>query len=522
MDKKKRTRVANYPRRPRLSVSMIVRNEEQFLPGCLESLKGLADEIILVDTGSIDSTITIAKEHGAKIHAFPWIGDFSAARNESLRHCTGEWVLYLDADERVAMESRKELLRIIRNPKAFAFYCLIKAEEWLPKGPVRSIAPYPRLFRRFHGVCFEGRVHEQVIHSIRRSGHSIDSSNVVIEHLGYTQSQEVIVAKCHRNIDLLRKQLTEYPDDVNARFQLGNTLGMIGFEEEGISQLKEALGRPGTSKGLRSSILNGLARLCIDTHRLDEAVGYGRSSLREVSRQVTARWLLVTACMAQGDFHDAVKMLKEIVVIQNNPNRGTQMELAFDATIPFEQVFFRIGICFEQLREIDQATEAYFEGLQFNDTYQDMLERFLRCVEESTDIVGSMKKLSALIEKKGESASLLNQVAHFHLKQNELSAAEEVLVRLSKTGLGDADTDGLLIGCLVSGGELEKADEVYRLAESRGSDSHLYHKAALRLVLLRRDMRKAVIHLEKLAQGVDHGANASFDVANQIQAVVSV
>lgn len=85
----------------KLSLSMIVKNEERFLPGCLESVKGLVDEIVIVDTGSTDGTKKIAESCRAKIIDFKWCDDFSAARNESLRHVTGDWVLYLDADERL-------------------------------------------------------------------------------------------------------------------------------------------------------------------------------------------------------------------------------------------------------------------------------------------------------------------------------------------------------------------------------------------------------------------------------------
>ena len=80
---------------------MIVKNEEQNLRGCLESVKPFVDEIIIVDTGSTDGTIAIAKEFEAKIISFQWTEHFSEARNESLKHATGNWIFCLDADERL-------------------------------------------------------------------------------------------------------------------------------------------------------------------------------------------------------------------------------------------------------------------------------------------------------------------------------------------------------------------------------------------------------------------------------------
>src|SRR6185437_14264466 len=81
----------------RLSVCLIVKNEEKFIAQCLKSVQGLAQQIVVVDTGSTDRTIEIAREHGAEIHSFTWCDDFSAARNAMLEHVTGDWVLALDA-----------------------------------------------------------------------------------------------------------------------------------------------------------------------------------------------------------------------------------------------------------------------------------------------------------------------------------------------------------------------------------------------------------------------------------------
>ncbi len=84
---------------PTLSLCMIVKNEEKHLARCLSSVKDVADEIVIVDTGSTDKTIEIAESFSAKIFHFDWVNDFSAARNFALSKCTGDWILYLDADE---------------------------------------------------------------------------------------------------------------------------------------------------------------------------------------------------------------------------------------------------------------------------------------------------------------------------------------------------------------------------------------------------------------------------------------
>src|SRR6476646_6610535 len=96
--------------RPHVSLCVIAKNEEANLPACLASAADLVDEIIVVDTGSTDRTREVAASWGAKVFEFPWVDNFAAARNECLRHATGDWIFWLDADDTID-EQNRELLR---------------------------------------------------------------------------------------------------------------------------------------------------------------------------------------------------------------------------------------------------------------------------------------------------------------------------------------------------------------------------------------------------------------------------
>ena len=98
--------------RLRRSLCMIVRDEEQDLAECLESVADLIDEIVVVDTGSTDRTCEVARRFGSRVFDFPWVDSFAAARNESLRHATGDWIFWLDADERLTDANRTKLQRL--------------------------------------------------------------------------------------------------------------------------------------------------------------------------------------------------------------------------------------------------------------------------------------------------------------------------------------------------------------------------------------------------------------------------
>ncbi len=157
--------------RMRLSLCMIARNEALTLPRCLTSVVDLVDEIIVVDTGSVDNTRTVAEHLGAQVHDFAWVDDFAAARNESLRHATGEWILWLDADEHVDAENRpplRVLLEGLRDENA--------AYLMRQRSPVDSadsaIVEFDqcRLFRNLPAIRWHYRVHEQIQPAVQRAG----------------------------------------------------------------------------------------------------------------------------------------------------------------------------------------------------------------------------------------------------------------------------------------------------------------------------------------------------------------
>src|SRR5688572_1371573 len=101
--------------RQTISLCMIVRNEERLLDQCLSTVKDFVDEIVLVDTGSQDATLKIAEQYDARIYEYPWTGDFSEARNHSIAHATGNWILVLDADERIAARDARQLRPLVES-----------------------------------------------------------------------------------------------------------------------------------------------------------------------------------------------------------------------------------------------------------------------------------------------------------------------------------------------------------------------------------------------------------------------
>jgi hypothetical protein len=193
---------------------MIVRDEAEHLPACLASAAGLADEVVVVDTGSKDDTRPIALAHGARVHDFPWEDNFAAARNESIRHARGRWILWLDADDRLTPESREklgELLRSISTSTENTAYLMTVSSPGPDGGPMFETL-HARLFQNDPRIRWEYRVHEQIVPAIHRSGGSLQDTDISIVHIGYAQPSAV-TAKWTRNLRLLDRSLETSPLD---------------------------------------------------------------------------------------------------------------------------------------------------------------------------------------------------------------------------------------------------------------------------------------------------------------------
>jgi glycosyltransferase involved in cell wall biosynthesis/thioredoxin-like negative regulator of GroEL len=224
-----------------VSLCLIVRNEEAHLPDCLRSCASLFNEIIVVDTGSTDRTREVAAGLGARVFDFPWCDDFSAARNQALRHAGGDWIFWMDADDRLDDENREKLRHLLEHLPDENLAFLIRCVSLGPDGKtVLSFVDHPRLFRRHGWVEWKYRVHEQVLPSILRGGARMCQVDVRIQHRGYQDHTERR-RKDERNLRLLRLDARDHPEDYAVFFHLGLTLVVLGQAAEAIEPLRHSM-----------------------------------------------------------------------------------------------------------------------------------------------------------------------------------------------------------------------------------------------------------------------------------------
>lgn len=209
----------------RISLCMIARDDADMLEECLKSVQGVVDEIVLIDTGSQDATPQIAEQFGAKVIHTEWRHDFAWARNFALQHATGDWVLVLDADERLnGPQARQALLEAARHPQFAGYQIEINNLTDFEQPDQVFLHRAVRLFRRLSYARWEGAIHEQITPSLAQHGGRIAIlTNAQILHLGYEKSVIARKNKAQRNIQILEAILAQNPDDLFQLFNLANT-----------------------------------------------------------------------------------------------------------------------------------------------------------------------------------------------------------------------------------------------------------------------------------------------------------
>ena len=213
----------------RLSLCMIVRDEEECLGRCLESVQELVDEIIVVDTGSVDRTVEIAKGFGAKVGYFDWCDDFAAARNTSLELATGDWILWLDADDILPAESHSRIRRLLARGNDKGYFFVLDDQGYENVSCLQM-----RLFPNLPGVQFELPIHEQVTPSLAELKVKMEATDIRVVHTGYT-TPEVVAAKKERYLSIMERWLEKHPDNYNVRSHVAFTYHTSERDDEAIA-----------------------------------------------------------------------------------------------------------------------------------------------------------------------------------------------------------------------------------------------------------------------------------------------
>lgn len=342
----------------RISLAMIVRNEEERLAECLESVKDTVDEMVIVDTGSCDDTVRIAKQYTEKVYCFPWSDDFSAARNFAIEQTIHEWILYLDADERLDIQAGD--LYALVNQGRYSAYCL-------PLYAIKEAGDYResdrfmvlRLFKRKYR--FKGAIHEYVfVNDPEEVGTALFP---VICHTAVSSAERHI--RRGRNIALLKKAIAENTTDPYLQYYLGIEWLGLGRFNFAISAFRKALNKLSPQQIVfRSPAVRHLIQCYKNAGQLDEAICLCLEESQHYPEYGDLYFDGGVLFELKSEYSIAIKWFQEAVKLGTPPiaffhTDGTGGYLAN----------YHLGYCSEKIGLYKEAIKHYEEALNNNKNY---------------------------------------------------------------------------------------------------------------------------------------------------------
>lgn len=280
----------------KISLAMIVKNEEGNLKSCLESIYKEVDEIIIVDTGSSDNTKKIALEYTKNIYDFIWCDDFSKARNFSLDKCTSDWIIVMDADDKLVEGSRLDIEDFISRNNSIGL--IKRISKYIQDGEESYSKEYEsRLFKK--GIYYNGAVHEQLNSKSNR-----EKTKLVFSHSGYE------VSKSERNIKILSKELEKNEKDEYIIYQIARTLFVDKKYEQANKYFEKAYKLADKNKLYNKNLVISYIYSCIEVKNYQKALDiindynmfYRNSAEFNFSKGIFYMNLILSNIKAYGEF----------------------------------------------------------------------------------------------------------------------------------------------------------------------------------------------------------------------------
>lgn len=340
-----------------LSAALIVRDEESHLPTCLESIRELADEIVVVDTGSTDSSVEIARSFGARVEVHPWQGDFAQARNLGLDLARGTWILHIDADEWLRPVSQEAVRATLEQASEVAFRVL--------RRPFAGATPQwvYRLWRADSRIRFDGMVHESVSPAIRSvSEHDrlpIGDLELYLEHVGYDGDQ---TRKHERYVPILRAQLAVDPSSAYNWTRLAvalAALGEAGESEVARDQAVQAARKDPASPGGALAFAEMVRRRRERGEGADELLG---EALALYPGSIALAWQKVCTEIEAERYEVALGWLERLDL---DPEMPVEDTISYPATLIGADAPAARGLCLFRLGHYRAAAAAYRQAEEF-------------------------------------------------------------------------------------------------------------------------------------------------------------
>lgn len=317
----------------KISVCIITKDEENNIKNCIESVLRVADEIIIVDTGSKDKTKDIAKEYKkVKLYETEWNENFSEARNEYLKHAEGHWILQLDADETLDPKSNTKILQLGKPLETVGMRVRVISKH---KDKNSTDAYSIRLFTNHNCISYKGAIHEDISQSILNNDGKIYNSEINIIHHGYLNSMQQ-QTKVLRNRRILQKELKNNPNNLYLRERLANNYLVEGDLHKARTAFKYIL--KDFPNKIKPFILNGYAKVLIGLNQFKSALNYLQASKNMEQFQESAWYLAYVALSGLRNYNKAAIAVENLHRISKEIENGKHSKINSDIHITKKKI----------------------------------------------------------------------------------------------------------------------------------------------------------------------------------------
>jgi len=369
-----------------LSLCMIVRDEAENLPRCLASVRGVVDEMIVVDTGSTDRTIAIATELGARVYSWVWQNDFAAARNESLKYAKGDWILVLDADEELEAGVIPAIQQVMQQNQVLVAN-LLRQET----GTLQPYSLVSRLFRNHPKIRFARPYHELIDDSVAALQRQepgwqvVELAGIGIYHRGYQATLIAQRQKVDRARQIMATYLTSHPQDAYICSKLGALYADLNQPDQALELLQRGLQLSAVEPTVRYELHYHLGSLYSQMQHLAEAEAHYQQA---VEQPVAARCKLA----AYTNWGSLLQERGELL----------RAKTLFETTITIDPGFaigyFNLGLTLKTLGDLVGAVAAYEKALQLQPDYADAYQNLGVALLKLGNVTASMAAFRQAIE----------------------------------------------------------------------------------------------------------------------------
>jgi hypothetical protein len=354
----------------------------------LQSVREVADEIIVADTGSTDRTEQIAKDFGATVVHFPWCDDFSAARNFAVSQAHGDWIFWLDADEELLPESVSELRSSMVRTEALAYFVRRQDLQDANRLDYFTTMWQLRLFRRREDLKFVGRCHPHFEPGewevADKYNLQVLQSSITMRHYGYVG--ELRPAKLQRGARLMELELADRPGQLYYMVEFGRTLLLLGQSERGheilcraMTQILPRLNDPEMSGPVIAQLLEYF--LMLPAERLP--AGLTAELMEDVTRRwfpssAPLVWLLARRAAEAGQLVESERLLRGL--LRMGADQSYDQWVSFDPRLVGCDAKLNLGVCLVRQNKVAEARLIFAELLTGTDRVVEARE-YLKLIE---------------------------------------------------------------------------------------------------------------------------------------------